>query len=118
MHAAEPSPATYAPSGQPWYRELTSYHWFVLSVAALGWLFDTMDQQLSVLARTPALTALLGPDLPQATITYYGGIATTVFILGWATGGLIFGLFGDRWGRAKTMMITILVYSVFTGLSA
>ena len=34
----------------PWYRELTRYHWFVLVVAALGWLFDTMDQQLFNLA--------------------------------------------------------------------
>ena len=40
----------------PWYRGLTRYHWFVLAVASLGWLFDTMDQQLFNLARTPALS--------------------------------------------------------------
>ena len=45
----------------PWYRELTRYHWFVLIVAALGWLFDTMDQQLFNLARAPAMTELLAP---------------------------------------------------------
>ena len=98
-----------------WYRQLTRYHWYVLIVAALGWLFDTMDQQLFVLARTPALTQLLGPE---ADVARYSGYATTIFILGWATGGLIFGMFGDRWGRARTMMITILIYSLFTGLSA
>ena len=46
-----------APSG-PWYKELNRYHWFVLIVAALGWLFDTMDQQLFNLARVPAMREL------------------------------------------------------------
>ncbi|MBU6402494.1 MAG: MFS transporter, partial [Verrucomicrobia bacterium] len=41
----------------------------------------------------------------------------SIFIVGWATGGLIFGTLGDRWGRAKTMALTILVYAVCTGLS-
>jgi MFS family permease len=121
MHADSLPPHQPLPSDQPWWRELNSYHWFVLIVAALGWLFDTMDQQLFVLARTPALTALLaneGKQVTPAELTNYGGIATSVFIVGWATGGLVFGLFGDRWGRARTMMITILVYSLFTGLSA
>ena len=49
-----------AGSGQ-WWRALNRYHWFVLSVAALGWLFDTMDQQLFNLARVPAMKALLKP---------------------------------------------------------
>jgi MFS family permease len=103
---------------------LNRYHWFVLIVAALGWLFDTMDQQLFVLARTPALTDLLGSSLPteesarRAELDFYGKVATAVFIVGWATGGLVFGMFGDRWGRAKTMMLTILIYSLFTGVSA
>ena len=43
-----------------WYRELTRYHWFVLIVASMGWMFDTMAQQLFNLARKPALTELLG----------------------------------------------------------
>ena len=47
-----------------------------------------------------------------------GNYATSIFIAGWATGGLIFGMLGDRIGRAKTMLITILLYSIFTGLSA
>lgn len=51
-------------------------------------------------------------------ITEYGGYATSIFLLGWATGGLAFGVLGDRIGRAKTMVITILIYSLCTGLSA
>ena len=47
----------------------------------------------------------------------YSGYATTAMILGWATGGIFFGMMSDRWGRVKTMIVTLLVYSGFTGLS-
>jgi MFS family permease len=107
---------------RPWYKDLTRYHWFVLIVAALGWMFDTMDQQLFNLARKPAITEMLkgtSTDLPSTgSVAEYGGYATMIFMLGWAIGGLFFGVLGDRIGRAKTMLMTILVYSAFTGLSA
>src|SRR5438309_8519111 len=98
-----------------WWRELNRYHWFVLVVAALGWLFDTMDQQLFNLSRVPAMKALLKPG---EEVALYGGYATSIFLIGWASGGLTFGVLGDRIGRAKTMMLTILIYSLCTGLSA
>jgi len=103
---------------RPWYKLLNRYHWFVLVVAALGWLFDTMDQQLFNLARNPAVTELLGEGASKTTIDEYGAYATSIFIVGWATGGLFFGILGDRIGRAKVMLLTILLYSLFTGLSA
>lgn len=106
---------------RPWYRELNAYHWFVFVVAALGWLFDTMDQQLFNLARVPAMQELLGKDgspASPADVNQFGPWATSIFLMGWATGGLLFGVLGDRFGRAKVMMWTILVYSVFTGISA
>jgi MFS family permease len=107
---------------QPWYRQLNRYHWFVLFVAALGWMFDCLDQQLFVLARPAAMRELLPPQESAAafeqTARQYGGYATSVFLAGWALGGVIFGVLGDRWGRAKVMMITILMYSLFTGLSS
>ena len=56
--SAQKAPGGYGP-GAPWYKELNSYHWFVLIVGALGWLFDTMDQQLFNLARRPAIIDLL-----------------------------------------------------------
>lgn len=105
----------------PWWRELNRYHWFVLIVAALGWLFDCLDQQLFTLARVPAMTELLtvGNVPPaKADVARYGGFATSIFLIGWATGGLIFGVLGDKIGRAKTMLWTILIYSICTGLSA
>jgi MFS family permease len=128
---------------RPWYKLLNRYHWFVLIVAALGWLFDCLDQQLFILARPQAMAELLDPksfessQLPPAVLAIrklqpdvstpekkkfwnstFGDISTSVFIAGWATGGLIFGMLGDRIGRARTMLITILMYSACTGLSA
>ena len=96
---------------------VTPYHWLVVLIASAGWLFDCMDQRLFVLARESAMTELLGRDAAAAQVKQYSGYATTAMILGWATGGVIFGMLSDRWGRVKTMMATLLVYSGFTGLS-
>lgn len=110
-----------------WHFEMTRYHWFVLAVAALGWLFDCLDQQLFVLARPAAMKELVKEvsasdqasslSLDQVR-SRAGNWATSAFLAGWATGGLFFGMLGDRIGRAKTMLITILMYSLCTGLSA
>ncbi|MFN9768773.1 MAG: MFS transporter [Planctomycetota bacterium] len=116
-------------SGRNWFLRLNKYQWFVLVVAALGWLFDTMDQQLFALARTPAMRELLAetrlvdgqPQVIAASkddVNFYGGICTSVFMIGWAVGGLIFGVLGDRYGRVRVMLWTILLYSLFTGLSS
>jgi MFS family permease len=122
-HSPAPAPTPSAEShAGPWYRGLSRYQWFVLVVASLGWLFDTMDQQLFNLARKPAITQLVGATAGDTSrepeIARSGGIATAIFVVGWAIGGLIFGILGDRIGRAKTMLWTILIYSAFTGLSA
>ena len=140
MHSIE-QPAALTPAGdtRPWWRQPTTYQWFVLAVAAMGWLFDCMDQRIFLVSREPALTQLLGyqRDAVGKLIAYEGrpiadadrkandgrikwfsGLATTIFMFGWATGGLVFGIVGDRLGRARTMCITILLYSAFTGLTA
>jgi MFS family permease len=103
-----------------WYQGLTGYHWLVLLVASCGWLFDTMDQWLYVLSRQPALRELLareGIAPTDANVGYYSGIVQAIFIAGWATGGFLFGIIGDRLGRTRTMAITVLMYAGFTGLS-
>ena len=111
------TPSVTQSSAGNWRREMTRHHWWVLTVAALAWSFDTMDQRIFILARGPAMSALLPQGTAGAELTYYSGVATAIFMLGWAVGGFYFGILGDRWGRAKTMMITILSYTVFTGLS-
>ena len=99
----------------PWYRDLTPYHWFVFTVASLAWLFDCLDQQLFILARNNAMESLLPAGWDPKL---YGGYATSIFVAGWAMGGLIFGSLGDRYGRAKMLTLTVLIYSLCTGLSA
>src|SRR6266446_796251 len=99
-------PATPQPAdGRPWWRELNRYHWFVLFVAALGWMFDTMDQQLFNIARRPAMRKLLQPapgvEPERQTVDEYSGWATSIFLIGWGTGGIAFGILGDLIGRAK-----------------
>ena len=132
------------PKGWRSLQNLSPYHWFVFLVACLAWDLDCMDQQLFVLARKPAVTELLakptdddarrpeyaaklnvGPSDPKVTaelsksdINKFAGYATSMFLIGWAIGGIGFGMMGDRAGRVKTLMTTILVYSVFTGLSS
>ncbi len=97
-----------------WYKELNRYHWFVVIVASVGWMFDTMDQQLFNLARKPAITDLLGGSPSNSTVDAQAGISTAIFMVGWALGGVLFGVLGDRLGRVKTMTMTILAYSIFT----
>lgn len=112
------SEASDAVKATPWWRELTAYHWFVFIMASLAWMFDCLDQQVFILARGEALKALLPASTDQPVINQYAGYATSIFMVGWATGGLIFGSVGDRIGRARTLAITVLLYSLCTGLSA
>jgi MFS family permease len=103
---------------QPWWKGLTSYHWFVFAMASMAWVFDCLDQQVFILARQDALKALLPKTTEMSIVIQYAAYSTSVFMIGWATGGLIFGAIGDRIGRARTLAITVLMYSLCTGLSA
>src|SRR2546428_4259235 len=97
---------------------VTPYHWLVVIIGSCGWLFDCMDQRLFVLARESALRELLRNDaLALSQIRQHIGTATMWMILGWATGGIIFGMLCDKLGRVRTMVVTLLIYSGFTGLS-
>ena len=102
-------------AGPKWYQELTTYQWRVLLCACLGWALDIMDGYLYAIILFPAMSDLLGTT-EAAVIGWYGGIVLSIFMIGWALGGLIFGPIADQYGRAKTMAITILVYATFTGL--
>ncbi len=110
-------------SGQRWYQGLDRYCWIVLIIAALGWLFDTMDQNLFNLVRNPSIRDLLAdqysdPVELEARTKEISGWITALFLVGWSVGGFIFGILGDRLGRTRTMILTILIYAGFTGLSS
>lgn len=98
-----------------WWSQLQPYQRFVFVVATLAWLFDCLDQQLFNLARSPAMLQLLAAGQDPK---YFGGLATSIFVLGWATGGMIFGSLGDRYGRARMLAVSVALYSIATGLSA
>ena len=91
--------------------------WAVLLVAWLGWMFDGMEMGLYSVLAAPALKDLLGTQDPKV-VGYYVGVMFALFLLGASVGGFVFGRLGDKIGRVKTMIITVLVYAVFTGLSA
>jgi MFS family permease len=101
----------------PWWRLLNRYHWFVFIVASAAWFFDCLDQRLFSLARIPALSALIGQPPGAPEVQAFGKVVTAWFLIGWGIGGMIFGALGDRYGRAKMLTLTILIYSGFTGLT-
>lgn len=98
-----------------WWQLFNRNHWFVFAVASLAWLFDCLDQQLFNLARDGAMEDLLKSKIKALEFAPY---TTSVFLIGWALGGLLFGALGDRIGRARILTISILLYSLCTGLSS
>jgi MFS family permease len=101
-----------------WTKEVSRYQWLVLFVAWLGWVFDSMDATLYSLVQKPSITELLGPGASGAAIGNYSSIVFSVTLVGWALGGICFGVMADYIGRTKALAATILIYSLFTGLSA
>ena len=100
----------------PWWRTLTRYQWLVLLVAWLGWVFDIMDTALFNFAKTPMLKELFhGSSAEQARVD---SLFLTLLLIGWSVGGLFFGVLADRWGRVRTLSLTVLIYCVFTGATA
>ncbi|MBI5776159.1 MAG: MFS transporter, partial [Nitrospirae bacterium] len=115
-------PPETSKSTSSWRDGVTSYQWLVLFVAWLGWVFDSMDATIYAIVLHPALEELLavssaGPVTSEA-IGWHGGIIFSIFLIGWAIGGVLFGIAADRFGRTKTLIASILIYAVFTGLAA
>ncbi len=106
---------------QSWRQGVTRYQWLVLCIAWLGWVFDAMDATIYAIVLHPALHDLLqapGETVSSEQVGWYGGIIFSIFLVGWAIGGIVFGIVADRLGRTKTLIITILIYAIFTGLAA
>lgn len=101
-----------------WTARVTRYQWMVLLVAWLGWVFDSMDGTLFSLVQKPSMTELMGPGATDSAIGFYSSVVFAVMLLGWAIGGIGFGVIADYIGRTRALAITILLYSLFTGLSA
>jgi len=99
-----------------WVREITPYQWRVFLVVWLGWVLDSTDFGLFSYVLRPALTELLGAQANLAEIGRLGGLLSMVGLLGWAFGGFVFGVVADYIGRVRTLALSILIFSAFTGL--
>src|SRR5580658_2473269 len=87
--------------------------WMALLAALLGWLFDGLEMGLFPLVARPALLEL---KVPEENVADWLGIITALFLVGAATGGVLFGWLGDRLGRVRSMMLSVLTYAVVSGL--
>jgi MFS family permease len=99
-------------------RDLTPSQWRSGIAAWLGWMFDGLDMHLYTVVALPFVAELLPADTDKSTVGYRGSLIQAAFLLGWAVGGGFFGRLGDRMGRARALMLTILTYALFTGLSS
>jgi MFS family permease len=97
-------------------RGFSRYQWLVFLVVWAGWSLDATDFGLFSLVLRPALTELLGGQPTIADIGRVGGILSTIGLLGWSLGGFLFGIVADYIGRVRALALSILIYSLFTGL--
>ena len=96
---------------------LTAASWRALIASFLGWMFDGYETYALILVAGVALRQLLPPDQLASIPIYIGGLLA-VTLVGWATGGIIAGVLADYIGRKRMLMLSILWYALFTGLTA
>lgn len=104
-----------------WRSEISRVQWLVLAGTTLGWGLDGFAGSLYVLVLGPTMSELLphsGIDVTPSAIGFYGGLTVTMFLLGWAVGGICFGMLADYFGRTRVLSLGILTYAVFTALAA
>ncbi|MCM3878868.1 MAG: MFS transporter [Vicinamibacterales bacterium] len=102
--------------------DMNGYQWTVLFAAWLGWGFDIFDSLLFNYVAPNAVPTLLGlqigtPAAQQATLRWTG-VLTSLLLIGWAIGGILFGRVADRIGRTKTLLLTMAMYALGTAACA
>ena len=98
-------------------RDISSTQWKSGLAAWLGWFFDGLDLHLYTIVAVPFVAELLTMDQTSDAVRQKSSWIQASFLIGWALGGGIFGRIGDRLGRSHALMLTILTYALFTGLS-
>ncbi len=121
MSASDPTAGPGA-TGEAGLWGMNRYQWTVLFAAWLGWGFDVFDGLLFNYVAPNCVPTLLGlpigsPEAKRATL-YWAGTLTSFLLLGWATGGILFGILADRIGRTRTLLLTMLLYGVGTAACA
>ena len=98
-------------------RDISATQWKSGVAAWLGWFFDGLDMHLYTLVAAPFVAQLLAVSVRDDAVGQKSSWIQAAFLVGWALGGGIFGRIGDRLGRSRALMLTILTYALFTGLS-
>jgi MFS family permease len=98
-------------------QKMNRYLWLVLVSAFLAWMFDSIALNVFNLILTPSMAELLHTN-DRGVIVGTGGLIVAIKLVAWGIGGTLFGVLTDRFGRARIMLVTIVIYAVFTGLSA
>jgi MFS transporter, SHS family, sialic acid transporter len=89
--------------------------WLALAAALLGWMFDGAEMGIFSMIGRQAVRDLLHTT-DESVVGLWFGIITAGFLVGAATGGVLFGWLGDRIGRVRAMSLSVLTYAIFTGL--
>ncbi len=104
------------------FLDMNRTQWTVLFAAWLGWGFDIFDGLLFNFVAPNCVPTLLGlpigSEAARAATLYWTGVLSSVLLLGWAVGGVAFGWVVDRLGRTRTLLLTMLLYSLGTALCA
>ena len=116
--SAAAAPLPLEDQQRPWYAGITAYQWLVLLVASAGWIFDIYENQIFVVVRGTMLSDLLDQPVNSPAVKYYSDSINSYFLVGGAVGGVLFGAIADRYGRTRSMILSILVYSIFSALTA
>ena len=102
--------------------DMNAYQWTVLFAAWLGWGFDIFDSLLFNYVAPNAVPVLLdiplGTAAARAATLQWTGILTSLLLIGWAVGGIIFGRVADRLGRTRTLLLTMMMYAIGTAACA
>jgi len=111
-------PAVPAPAERVWLWDMTRYQWLVFLAAWLGWGFDVFDGLLFNFVAPVCVPRLLGIPAGDPRVTAATGAITSLLLVGWATGGILFEFVTDRLGRSRTLLLTMLTYAGATAACA
>jgi len=113
-----PRPAIAESREPAWLWDMTRYQWLVFLAAWLGWGFDVFDGLLFNFVAPVCVPRLLGVPAGDPRVTAATGAITSTLLVGWATGGILFGFVTDWLGRSCTLLLSMLTYAGATAACA